>query len=165
MTAPIDILGPRLEGPSPAAKISLDLATRGLWIAPVIGAFGAFWGTHGVLSAGYALAIVVVNFLLAGWMLTAAGRISLNAMAGAALFGYLIRLGIITAAVFPVLDLGWVEVVPLGVTLIVTHLGLLVWELRHLSLSFAYPGLKPSPRHGDVRAATSASADQPASAA
>ena len=32
----------------------------------------------------------------------------------------------------------------LGVTLIVTHLGLLIWETRHVSASLAYPGLKPT---------------------
>ena len=33
---------------------------------------------------------------------------------------------------------------PLGLTLIVTHLGLLIWETRHVSASLAYPGLKPT---------------------
>ena len=31
----------------------------------------------------------------------------------------------------------------LGVTILVTQLGLLWWETRHVSLSLAYPGLKP----------------------
>ena len=33
----------------------------------------------------------------------------------------------------------------LGLTIIVTHLGLLFWELRYVSASLAFPGLKPSP--------------------
>jgi hypothetical protein len=154
----------RLEGPAPASQIARDLATRGAWIAPLVLAFGCFWGINGVLSAGYALLIVVVNFLLAGWMLTVAGRISFVAMAGAAMFGYLIRLGIITLAVFPVIGLPWVEKVPLGITLIVTHLGLLVWELRHLSLSYAYPGLKPSQQRGDGAPVAPPSANRPSAA-
>ena len=36
---------------------------------------------------------------------------------------------------------GWVDVVVLGVTLFVTHLGLLFWELRSVSFSLAAPGL------------------------
>ena len=36
------------------------------------------------------------------------------------------------------------SLVPLGLTLIVTHLGLLFWELRYVSASLAYPGLKPT---------------------
>jgi hypothetical protein len=62
---------------------------------------------------------------------------------GATLFGYLVRLGIITVAVYVVADAAWVELIPLCATLIVAHLGLLVWELRYVSLSLAFPGVKP----------------------
>ena len=31
----------------------------------------------------------------------------------------------------------------LGTSIIVTHLGLLVWELKYVAISLAYPGLKP----------------------
>ncbi len=54
------------------------------------------------------------------------------------------RLSLIFAAVWLVKDQSWVAMVPLGVTIIVTHLGLLVWELRFISASLAFPGLKPS---------------------
>ena len=86
----------RLEGRSPAMEIASDMARGPSGCIPLVVAFGAFWGTAGVLSAGYALAVVIVNFLLAGWLLGVCGRISFAAMAGAAMFGYLIRLGIIT---------------------------------------------------------------------
>jgi hypothetical protein len=33
--------------------------------------------------------------------------------------------------------------VPLGITIIVTHLGLLFWEMKFVSASLAFPGLKP----------------------
>jgi hypothetical protein len=66
-------------------------------------------------------------------------------MAGAALFGYLLRLGLIFAAVMLVRNASWVEMLPLGIMLIVTHLGLLFWELRYVSGSMAFPGLKPKP--------------------
>ena len=36
------------------------------------------------------------------------------------------------------------EVVPFGFTLVVTHLGLLFWEMKYVSANLAYPGLKPS---------------------
>jgi len=32
----------------------------------------------------------------------------------------------------------------LAVTILATHLGLLFWELRYVSASLAYPGLKPT---------------------
>jgi hypothetical protein len=64
---------------------------------------------------------------------------------GVALFGYLIRLGLIFLAVFLVRDASWISLIALGLTIIVTHLGLLIWELRYVSASLAYPGLKPNP--------------------
>jgi hypothetical protein len=60
------------------------------------------------------------------------------------LFGYLLRLGLILLAVLLVRHAGWVKPVPLGITLIVTHLGLLVWEMKYVAASLAFPGLKPS---------------------
>jgi hypothetical protein len=64
-------------------------------------------------------------------------------MMGAAMFGYIARLALITVAVIAVHNQWWVEIVPLGLTLIVTHLGLLLWETRYVSVSLAFPGLKP----------------------
>src|SRR3546814_2696410 len=62
----------------------------------------------------------------------------------AALFGFLIRLALVAAAVLLVRDAGWVEPVALGLTLVVAHLGLLFWELRFVSISLAHPDLKPT---------------------
>ena len=46
-------------------------------------------------------------------------------------------------AVMLVRNMWWVELVPLGVTLIVAHLVLLFWEMRYISGTLAFPGLKP----------------------
>jgi hypothetical protein len=135
----------RYDDAAPEAAIALDLAKRASWVAPVLILLATFgWGIDGGLSAGYAVAIVAVNFFLSAGMLAWAGRISLSFVMGAALFGYLLRLGLIAAAVLLVKDLGWVELVPLGLTLIITHLGLLLWETRYVSASLAHPGLKPA---------------------
>ncbi|MGH9152182.1 MAG: ATP synthase subunit I, partial [Acidimicrobiales bacterium] len=67
------------------------------------------------------------------------------ALAGAAAGGFAVRLAALVAAVALVKDLAWVELVPLGLTLVAAQVGLLWWEARHLSLSLAYPGLKPPP--------------------
>ncbi len=135
------------HGPPAALPIALDMAKKGVYVAPVvIGIGAAIWGTDGAASVAYGLTIVVVNFLLSAWMLHAAGRVSLALMGAAALFGFLLRLGLITIAVLVVKDQPWVDLVPLGLTLIVTHLGILFWELRYVSGSLAYPGLKPSRR-------------------
>jgi hypothetical protein len=72
-------------------------------------------------------------------------------MLGAVLFGYLARLALIGAAILLVRDASWVSLVPLGLTIIVTHLGLLFWELRYVSVTLAFPGLKPSPVPGSSK--------------
>lgn len=132
---------------SPEQTIARDMARRAVWAAPVIviGA-GMLWGTDGALSALFAIGLVVVNFLLSAALLTWAGRISPPMLMVAALGGFVVRLALITVAVLAVKDLGWVELLPLGLTLIVTHLGLLVWETRHISASLAHPVLNPRPR-------------------
>lgn len=142
--AEVGALGPRVDGPSPAMAVALDIVRRSVWVIPVaVMLAAAFWGLDGVWSTLYGLAIVVVNFLLAGWMLQVGGRIGAAAMGAAAFFGFLLRLGLIMVAVLAVRNQPWVELVPLGVTIIVTHLGLLFWELRHISHTLAFPGLKP----------------------
>lgn len=137
----------RVEGPSPAMAVALDIARRSLWLLPVvILASAVFWGIDGVLSTLYGLVIVVANFVLSAWLLAVTGRISAALMAGGALFGFLLRLALIFGAVMLVRDAGWVELVPLGITLIAAHLVLLFWELRHVSGTFAFAGLKPRPK-------------------
>jgi hypothetical protein len=139
-----DVLAASDAGPAPERQVAFDMVRRALPFAPVIVLLAALpWGLAGAASAGFAVVLVVVNFLLAAWMLGAAARISYALVMAAALFGYLIRLGLIFLAVFAVKDASWVEPLPLGLTLIVTHLGLLLWELRYVSASLAYPGLKP----------------------
>jgi hypothetical protein len=64
-----------------------------------------------------------------------------------AMGGFLVRMALIVLAVQAVKGQAWVEVVPLGITIVVTHLGLLIMESRHVSASLAYPALKP-PRTG-----------------
>lgn len=140
----------RLEGPAPEAEIAFDLVKRAAWVLPVAVILGAAgWGTEGMLSAGYAVAIVCANYLLSAFLLAQSARISLGLMMGAALFGFLIRMALILAAVWVVKDTWWLSPWPLGVTLIVTHLGLLFWEMKHISASLAFPGLKPPPASPD----------------
>ena len=139
-----------MSGPAPAWEIAKDMARRAVWVAPVLVGLAAFWGPNGSISAAYAIAIVVVNFLFSAWLLAVTGRISFALMAGAALFGYLARLGVVLVAFLVVKDASWLVKVPFGLTLIITHLGLLFWELRFVSGSYAFPGLKPSTPQGDM---------------
>ena len=139
-----DALTTRDLGPAVEREIASDMVRRALPVAPVLIVLAAIpWGVDGALSAAFAIAVVVVNFLVAAWVLAAASRISYGLLMGAALFGYLVRIALIGLAVWAVKDMSWVEPLPLGLTLIVTHLGLLLWELRYVSASLAFPGLKP----------------------
>lgn len=134
----------RLDGPAVEQELARDMAKRGLPAIPVLLIVAAVgWGFDGVVSAAYAVAIVLVNLTLSAALLAWTARISLGLMMGAALFGYLLRLGLVALAVMAVKDARWVELWPLGLSLIVTHLGLLLWEMRYVSASLAFPGLKP----------------------
>ena len=146
MTAP-PMFAP-VQGEAPEGAIARDLAKRAALVAPgAVLLFGLIWGVAGALSTAYALAIVVVNFLLAAAMLTYTARISIGLLMGTALFGYLLRLGLIFAAFWVVREAWWMSVVPFGITLIVAHLGLLFWEMRYVSATLAFPGLRPDPVH------------------
>ena len=130
---------------SPETVIAKDLVKKALMVGPVlILVFGLIWGLDGAFSTAYGLAIVVANFVLAAVLLSYAGRISPTFLMGAALFGYLIRLTLIFLAIWLVKDAAWVELVPLGITIIATHLGLLLWEMKYVSLSLAYPAHTPT---------------------
>jgi len=135
----------RLEGPAPEVAVTKDMVKRGFVVAPVVIAVCAvIWGVNGAFSSAYAIALVLVNFALAATLVAVTARISLGLMMGAVLFGYLIRLGLILVAVLAVRDAGWISLPALGATIIVTHLGLLVWEMKFVALSLAHPGLKPA---------------------
>lgn len=126
-------------------SVARDIAKRAAFIAPVLVLLGFIgWGFAGASSVAFGLGLIVVNFLLSAWLLDTAARISVAFVMAAALFGYLLRLGLITVAVLVVKDRSWIELIPLGLTIVVTHLGLLFWEMRHVSATLAFPGLKPS---------------------
>jgi len=131
-------------GPAPERQVAFDMAKRALPLAPLpIVLCGLVWGVAGAASAAFAVVLVLANFAAAAWMLAAAARVSYALLMGVALFGYLLRLALIFAVVFAVKDASWVKPPALGITLVATHLGLLLWELRYVSASLAFPGLKP----------------------
>ena len=131
--------------PAPEVTVSRDMVRRGLIVAPVLIAICAvIWGGDGAWSSAYGIALILLNFTIASGLIAWAARISLALLMGAVLFGYLLRLGILLAAVLLVRDAGWISLPALGATIIVTHLGLLLWELKYVAASLAYPGLKPA---------------------
>jgi len=130
--------------PRTEPAIAADLARRAAMVAPVVLGV-ALWvrGGDGAWSAAFALGLVVVNFLFAAASLAWAARISPGFYMGTALGGYMVRLGLITVAVLLVRNMSWVDLPALGITLVAAHLGLLVWEMKAVSLTLAAPGLRP----------------------
>ena len=126
-------------------KISLDLVKRAVYITPIAVAVAAMiWEGPRAASASFAIGLVIVNFLLSAVLVSGAARISVGLVMAATLFGYLIRLGLILVAFLLVRDLGWISRPALGSTIIVSHLGLLVWELKYVAISLAHAGIKPA---------------------
>jgi hypothetical protein len=131
-------------GPPVEQQVATDMIRRSLPVLPALVLIaGLIWGIDGALSAAFAIGLVFLNFLFSASLLAWSARISLALMMVAALGGFILRLALITVAVLLVKDQSWVSLVPLGFTIIITHLGLLIWETRHLSLSLAYPTTKP----------------------
>ncbi len=125
--------------------IVVDMLKRSVWLAPLV-VIGATlgWGADGASSAAVAIGLVLVNLVLSALALSWAAGVSLNAIMAVALGGFAVRMGLVTLVVYLVKDEPWIDLMALGVTLLVTHLGLLFWELRYVSASLAYPGLKPA---------------------
>ena len=138
------------NAPPVERTLALDMVKHAIWAGPVLVAVGAaIWGWAGATSVAFGMALVLANLLISAVALGWAARTSMAMLLGVSLFGYLVRLGLITLAVLLVKDQSWVKLVPLGLTVIVTHLGLLFWELRYVSATLAFPGLRPNSKRSE----------------
>lgn len=141
----VDRQAPVPPAPEVERELAFDMLKRGVWFAPAILVLATLiWGTQGTSSAAVAIALVAVNLLLAALALSWAAKVSLTAIMAVSLGGFAVRMGLVTALLFAVRNAAWVHMTALGITVIVTHLGLLFWELRYVSASLAFPGLKPT---------------------
>ncbi len=127
--------------------IARDLARRAALVAPLaILAGGLIRGVDGAVSVAIGLVLVALNFLVAAWLITWASRRSLAAVQAVVLGGYLVRLAALLVIALLLEPLPFIDIVPLVLTVACAHLGLLIWESRHVGLSLAAPGLKPAKR-------------------
>jgi hypothetical protein len=125
-------------------EIAFDMIRRALPMAPFwVGAAWLVWGVPGAVSAAFALVLVLANFALAATLLARAAKVSVTFLMTTAVVSYPVRLALLFVAVLAVHSQSWFAALPLGLTIIAAHLGLLFWETRFVSLSLAYPGLKP----------------------
>ena len=135
---------PAMGEEAPERAMAQDIVRRGFIGGPVlVGVCAGVWGFDGLWSSGYALGLILVNFWLAASLITWSMRISPTMLMAGVMGGYFIRLGILTGAYFLVRNTGWFEALPFVITLVAAHIVLLVWETRYVSMSLAYPGLKP----------------------
>lgn len=127
---------------SPEWRIALDMARRSLWVFPAwVVVSGLFWGMGGAFSSALGYALVIGNLAAAAALMAWGARTSPVALMGATLGGFIARLAVLAGIVLAVAQLDFFEPVPTAVTIIASHLGLLVWEIRYVSLRLAAPGL------------------------
>ena len=132
--------------PIPAVErdIAFDLVRRGALVAPLAIAAGALVaGVNGAISVAIAIAIVACNFLVAAFSVGWAAKISPQAVGGAAAASYVVRLAAIFLALFLLKGQSFIDLKVLGFSIVITHVFLLAWETKHLSISLGAPGLKP----------------------
>ncbi|MSO37304.1 MAG: hypothetical protein EXQ69_03540 [Acidimicrobiia bacterium] len=126
------------------SAIAAQLARHALYVAPaILIAAGIYGGAGAVISAGIGLVIVAMNFLASARLIAWAALKSPSAVQAAVLGGFLARLVVLTALVFALAQVNFIDAVVLVLTIAVTHLGLLIWETRYVSLTLGAPGLKP----------------------
>ena len=102
---------------------------RAVYVAPIL--IAIFWltrGWDGAWSSALGVAIVVVNFLLAGAIMSISAKISLAAYHAAALFGFFIRLGLLILTMLLIASIVPIDRLAFGVTAVVAYLVLLSWE-------------------------------------
>jgi hypothetical protein len=111
------------------AQVAWHIARRAVVVGPMV--IAAAWATRGVdgaAAAAIGVGIVVGNFLVSGWLLSAAAKISLGLYHAVALVGFVLRFVFITIAMLVVARLFDIDRVAFGIAAVVSYLVLLVLE-------------------------------------
>ena len=126
--------------------IAVDLAKKAAIVTPIIViGLGVWRGPDAALGAFLALALIVGNFFASAAILGWTAKHAPHALAGVAMLSFLGRLLVITIIGAGIKQLDIVDFPVFAITLVVSYLALLFWEMRSISLTLAYPGLKPKP--------------------
>lgn len=122
--------GAPVAGSAPVeAIIGRAIAKRVVVVGPVI--VVAAWLLRdglGAISAAVGVSVVVANFILSGLIMSRAARVSLQVYHAAALFGFVVRLGLITLSMLLVASVFEVDRPAMGIAAVVAYLALLSWE-------------------------------------
>lgn len=138
--------------PRAELDVASDLARRGLLVSPLLVVLAALWqGTAGAVGAALAIAVVLFNFALSATGIAWAADRGAATMGTVVLGGYVLRIAIVLGALFLARAQSWIDLVTFGITLVLTHVALLVWEARFVNMTLAAPGLAPEPlsMHGE----------------
>ncbi len=125
--------------------IAGDLVRHGLIAAPFALAVGALvHGWAGVVGVAIGLGVVLLNYGVAGiaqsW---AATKDSPGLLGATVLTSLILRFVVVVVALALLRDRSFLDFTTFGITIVVSHLGLLAWEAKSVNLSLAFPGLKP----------------------
>jgi len=117
-------------GPMPVERLlARQTIARAYYLGPaLVFAFWLFRGWDGAWSAALGVAVVIVNFWLAGAILTISSRISLQAYHAAAVIGFFLRLGLLVGAVYIIAEMVDVDRLAFGISAVISYLTLLVLE-------------------------------------
>ena len=111
------------------ALLAVETVKRVIVIGPpLVLLFAVLRGWDGAVASLLGMATVVGYFLFTGWLLSAAARISLAVYQGAALFGFFVRLGLITVTLLGLASLFEIDRPALGISVVVAYALLLGWE-------------------------------------
>ena len=122
--------GPSAETRPVEAIIGRNIAKRAVWVVPpLVILFGFIGGIGSALAALAGGIIVVVNFVVGGYLLATAARVSLSLYHAAALFGFFIRLGLIAMTMLILVAI-WPDIdrAAMGISAVVSYLTLLSLE-------------------------------------
>lgn len=120
--------------PDVEAKIALHTVRRSVFVAPVL--IAVFWlirGEAGAIAALVGCLVVVSMFLVSGWMLSISARMGLSAYYAAALFGFFVRLGLLTGSMILIAKFTDLDKMAFGITAVLAYLILLSWETVAIS--------------------------------
>ena len=110
-----------------------SIARRAVVVGPLmLVLFGLLRGLDGLVAAAVGVAIVTGYYLLTGAMMSWLARVSLGAYHAGALFGFVVRLGLIAVTMLGVIALFEVDRTALGFAVIATYVVLLIWEAAAL---------------------------------
>jgi ATP synthase protein I len=127
-------------------EIARDLGRRALVFSPVaLVLAGVLAGWQGALGAALGIVVVAGNFLLLAWVMSAAVKAGNQAVAFAAMLGYLAMLVIVTVLAIIVREIPAIDLASFVLTVAIAHVALLFLELPRLGLTPGAPGLKPRP--------------------